>query len=218
MENLILELIPSAIGLALTPTAIAACILFLGTSRPVTNALSFTAPFAGFYTLLSLAVLTAAGQAAEPLLSSEAKHAVLLAVGLTLLAFGFRMILIPGREAGAEPKWMKTIATSGPRLAFGLGCALAILNPNVPILAGGLSIIAAAEVSRIGRLLAAAFLVSSSVLGLLGSILWFVVEPERASRRLQDLKAWLVVHQRRLNEAVLLVFGAIFTLHGLAGL
>jgi hypothetical protein len=118
MSELLLELIPFALGLAITTAAIASCILFLGSKRPVANAVSF-----------------AAASTSEPQVSCGTKAALTLITGTVSLDLAVAGVL--HGHAGPPtrtPGWMREIDTAGPRVAFGLGLALAVLNPNVPIL------------------------------------------------------------------------------------
>jgi hypothetical protein len=216
MGDLLLELLPSAIGLALTPTAIVACVLFLSSSRPLLNSLAFAAPFAICYSLLAALVLGASELSSDPLIGSETKHIITLVIGLFLLGGGLRSILVnrPARATG----WVSRIATAGPGEAFVLGTAVAVLNPNVPILIAGLAVVAAAPVSTVDRLVGVLFLLLAAEAGLIGPIAWYALMPGSAQTGLATLRDWLVAHQRQLNQAVLLVFGLVFTIKGFAGL
>jgi hypothetical protein len=96
--------------------------------------------------------------------------------------------------------------------------AVAVLNPNIPILLGGLTAIAAAEVSTAAQLVGAVFLLTGSQLGLAGPILWYAARPASAEPGLERVRDWLARHERLVDLGVLVVFGALFTAKGLAGL
>jgi hypothetical protein len=81
-----------------------------------------------------------------------------------------------------------------------------------------MTIILAAHVSDGDRLVGAIFLVLAACSSLLGPIAWYWLRPEPARKGLARLKDWFVAHQKLLNEAVCVVFGLIFTIHGLQGL
>jgi hypothetical protein len=62
------------------------------------------------------------------------------------------------------------------------------------------------------------FLLLGAQVGLAGPILWYVARPASAARGLARVREWLTRHERLVDLGVLFVFGALFTLKGLAGL
>jgi len=185
----------------------------------VRNALAFSSAFALVYAIVAAVVLIAAGTTSGGLVDDRTKAVVTLIVGVLLL--GLAALGVIRGHAGPPtrtPGWMRAIDTAGARVAFGLGLALAILNPNVPILVAGLATIAAAEVSVAEQVGGVVFLLAGSELGMLGPISWYVTHRESAKRGLAVVKAWLAKHEHRANLAVLIVFGALFALKGVSGL
>ncbi|MCD7052724.1 hypothetical protein LRS58_18575 [Rhodococcus sp. BH2-1] len=57
MGELILQLLPELAGMAVTPAAIAGCVLLLQTKRPLANALAFATAFMIAYTAIGGAAL-----------------------------------------------------------------------------------------------------------------------------------------------------------------
>jgi hypothetical protein len=77
MDSLFIDLLPSALGLAVTPGAIAACILMLSvTSRPVANASAYAGAFALAYTAFSILILAVTGAASEPIIDKTIKSRI----------------------------------------------------------------------------------------------------------------------------------------------
>lgn len=109
------------------------------------------------------------------------------------------------------------VETASPPEALGLGVAMAVLNPNIPILLAGLSTVAAADVGLAGELWGIAFLLAGSQAGLMGPILWFVARPASAARGLGQATEWLARHEKVVDLGVLVVFGLLFTFSGLRG-
>ena len=193
MGSLLLELVPSALGLAITPAAIATTILFLGSTRQVANALAFTTPFALVYGAFAMIVLVASAQSSKPLVGDHTKHVVSLLAGLLLLELALGTWL-RGRHAHRGPV------------------------PNVASLTAGLATIGAADVSEAAQVGGAVFLVAGSLVGLLGPILWYVLRRDSAEQALARSNAWLGQHEHQVNSAVLVVFGVLFTAKGAVGL
>jgi Sap-like sulfolipid-1-addressing protein len=174
MGSLLVELLPFAAGLAVTPAAIATGILFLGSKRPLGNAIAFAAAFSLVYAGLAAVVLGAAHAATEPLIAERTKNAITLAVGLLLLFLALLAWLRGRGRPPHRPRWLDMVEDASPREALGLGVALAVLNPNIPILLAGLATVTAADVSTADRMVGAAFLLAASQLGLVGPMVWYV--------------------------------------------
>ncbi|WP_250030221.1 GAP family protein [Paractinoplanes maris] len=219
MGQLLLELLPFIAGLAVTPAAVATGILFLGSHRPVANALAFAGGFAAVYAVLSGLVLLLTGGDAAPLISPETKAWAGFCVGLLLLALAAAMMVRRRLHIPAKPSRLsQMIGEARPRRAFGVGIVLAIVNPNVPILLGGLTVVAAAPIDGPGRVLGVLALLAGAELGLIGPALWYVARPVPAAQRLKRLNGWLERHHFAVDLTVLLLFGALFTATGLVDL
>lgn len=218
MGGLVLELIPSMIGLMATPIAIAGGILLLGTARPFANALAFMAAFLLAYTVIAAVVVGFATASAEPLLSVRAKADIEIGIGALLLLLAVPLI-VKRRDRRRARRAKKGLAArlheATPPFAFGAGLTLAVLNPNVPILVAGLAVVAASDT---GHVVGAVLLVVAAVSGLLIPIVWRWLAPASAPRVLARVTAWITAHDRTVNITILLVFGTTFLVKGLAGL
>lgn len=100
MASVLVDLIPSAIGLALTPAAIAAGILLLSSARPVANATALA--FALVYAGISATVLAVAASSSGPLLSERTKSLIEIGVGGLLIALAAGTML-RGRAGQHKP-------------------------------------------------------------------------------------------------------------------
>lgn len=219
MGSLLLELMPSAIGLMLTPAAIAASILLLGSKRPTADSSAFVSAFAVVYGVLSVVVLAFSAARTEPLISVHTKALIAAVVGALLLLAGLGSVVRrPGAGRSTNPGWMARIDAATPGSSFTLGAVLAVVNPNVPILLAGLAIIAASGAGPGVEIVGATFLVVSSVIVMVAAIVTYAVARERVEAALTRIKNWLIDHQGAVNTAVLLVFGAYFLYRGISGL
>lgn len=218
MAELVVELIPSMLALLLTPAAIAGAILLLGSPRPYANSVSFMGGFALVYTLLVGVVVVLASVNTPPLLSVRTKAVVELVAGGALLLTAAIVVVRrqrPHTARKAKRGVLARLADATPRFAFGIGLALAAINPNVAILIAGLAVVAAAET---GHAIGALLLLLAAVSGILIPVLWRWLAPESASRHLARIKVWIASHDTAINVAMLLVFGAVFTIKGMSDL
>jgi hypothetical protein len=214
MGSLGVELWPFAAGLAAAPAAIAACILLLGSKRPVANAVAFAGAFALVDGAVAAVVLAGAGRA-PALGGGRAGHHAALSLGLLLL--GLAVVSVLRRPPGirrTQPRRLTTIDLARPRLALGLGLALAVLSPNPLILTAGTVAVAATKVPTPARLAAVAVLVLAAQLGLAVSLAWHLAGPASSARRLPAIRLWLLRNDRLVELAVLVLLGALFTARG----
>lgn len=222
IRSVFADLVPFFLGLALTPAAIATTILLLGTTEePVADAVAFAAPFAILYALLGAMVLVTASAVAEPVFSDHDKAVASVVVGLFLILLGAALIVRRRRkpEGGrARKSLVSHVDDVHPPLAFAIGLTMALLNPNIPILFGGLAVVGAADTSTVTRALGVAFLIAGAELFMAGPILWYVARPERAAADLDRVKGWLLRHQLAMNLVVLFGFGGLFAATGWARL
>ncbi|OLF08377.1 hypothetical protein BLA60_23455 [Actinophytocola xinjiangensis] len=214
MGTLLLELTPFAIGLAVSPATIAVTIMFLTSDRPVGNALAFAGGFGAVYAALSVIVLVVVGAASEPLISQTAKAVITIAVGLLLLALGIKS----GRSPQSNTGLLSRAEHTSPRKAFTLGLVVAVVNWNVPLYLGGLATITASGADVGATIAGALLLLLGAEAGLLVPVLWYVLWPRGASRGLARVKTWFGRHEKKVVFGVLVVFGVVFVVKGIAGL
>jgi hypothetical protein len=215
MGSLVVGLWPFAAGLAVAPAAIAACVLLLGSKRPVANASAFAAAFALVDSAVTAVVLAGARGVTRSLGGGRAGQHAALSLGLLLL--GVAVVSVLRRPSGVrrvQPRRVTTIDLAKPRLALGLGLALVFLSPNPLIVAAGSVAVAAAKVPTPARLVAAAVLVLAAQIGLAACLAWHVVRPSTSASALPALRLWLLRNDRLVELTVLVLFGAIFTARG----
>ena len=129
------DLLPQAMGIALSPMPIVALIVLLtlpgGRPRGLGFALGGLAGLILAGTALTFASGPAPGQdAAAP---SATSSVVKLALGLFMWAFAYRTW--KHRDDGGQPGWMTTLETLGFGKAFLFGAGMMVVNPkNLPIL------------------------------------------------------------------------------------
>ncbi|WP_228806245.1 GAP family protein [Nocardia cyriacigeorgica] len=169
MGELLLVLLPEMTGLVVTPGAIAGCILLLHSRQPVRNALAFGGAFCTVYALIALSALL--GGASDPGATSKGvSHGTGLVVGVLFLLTGAWIWLRKpvSRRAGDEPpKMLRELQSSGPRRAFVIGIALAVINPNLFLMMSGMAAISSSDASPGAALLATLLLLFAASLDFL---------------------------------------------------
>ena len=224
------QLVPEMVGLSVTPAAIVACLLLLGSSRPFRNVAMLAAPFLVIYGAISVAAF-AVGQSAD--LGGDdpttRRGWLSLVVGFVFLAVGLWSWLRPPRPHGAhssaagatpdavaEPGWVPRLRDPSLRLVLAAGAVLAVVNPNVAILASGLGIVITADATLGVQAGGVALLLAASLVDFVVPTLVFVLAGEPGRRWLRSATRWLLGHNHAIGIGVLLVFGLLFVGRGLA--
>lgn len=225
MGDMVAALVPEIVGLVVTPAAIIACLLLLGSDRPYRNVLVFGGTVLVVYTLLGVIALVAGGAAGahESDDAGSVRGWISLVVGLLFLAGGVVAVARrpQARTARADappPAWAQKLAAPTVPALVGVAVVLALVNPNVAILVSGLGTVVTAEIPLGQRELGVLVLVVASVLDYVVPTLFHAVTGVPGRRQLHAVRTWLVRHDRPIGAAVLLVFGALFAVRGLVRL
>jgi threonine/homoserine/homoserine lactone efflux protein len=213
MGRAIGDILPMAVGVALSPVPIIAIVLMLGTPRARSNGPAFAL---GWLIGLSIAggiVLSLASGRAEDDGDGPATW-----VSVVKLVFGVLFVLIAtrtwrgrprGGDEAAMPKWMRAIDTFGTGKSLAAGVVLSGLNPkNLALTIAAAAAIAATGIStgeEIGTLVVFILLGSLSILAPLG--IYFAMGA-RAATVLGALKNWMARHNAAIMTVLLLVLGA----------
>ena len=217
------DILPMAVGVALSPVPIIAIVLMLGTPRAKTNGPAFAV---GWLIGLSIAgglMLAFASGRAE-----EDGEGPATWVTIVKLVFGVAFVLLAartwrGRPRGSEeasmPKWMQAIDTFRTGKAFVAGAVLSGLNPkNLALTIAAAAAIASVGISTgeaIATLAVFILLGSLSILAPLG--IYFLMS-SRAVTILGGLKNWMARHNAVIMTVLLLVLGAKLIGDAVAGL
>ncbi len=216
------DLLPAAIGIALSPLPIVAVILMLFSARAKTNGAAFVAGWIAGLLVVGGAILllggTSAGTSSEPSQTSLIIQALL---GLLLLAAAlkqWRGFRAPSDEP-AMPAWMRTIDEFSAAKAFAVAALLSGVNPkNLALNAAGVLVIAQAGLSSTQEWTALLVFVVLSSLTVALPVLYYFVGGEKAKAKLDTTKSWLIAHNGAVMAVLFLVFGVKLLATGVQGL
>jgi threonine/homoserine/homoserine lactone efflux protein len=216
------EVLPSAVGVALSPVPMIAVILMLATPKARSNGPAFALGWIAGLVVVSAVVLAVASGADEAgSTSSDAVSWVKLAVGVLFLAMAAQQWRKrPKRgEAPSMPKWMQTVDSFTPAKSLVLGAALSGANPkNLALTLAAAASIAQAGLDGGQSAVAVAVFVVIGSLTVAGPVLFFVVTPSKAERPLGTIKELMSEHNAVIMMVVLLVLGAKLLGNGIAGI
>ena len=214
MGNVIGDILPLAIVVAISPVPIIAVILVLFSPRARTNGPAFLAGWIVGLAVVGAIVLAlsdAGDLSGDSGPSTTAGVVQLILGGLLLLAAmrQWRLRPAPGEEA-AMPKLLTSVDSLTPVGAAGTGLLLSAVNPkNLLLTIGAAVAIGQAGLTtgqQIGAL--AIFVLLGSVTVAL-SVAYSLLGGEGAAARLESAKGWLAANNATVMFVLLLVFGVV---------
>ncbi|MDQ2677991.1 MAG: GAP family protein [Actinomycetota bacterium] len=206
------ELLPYAVGVALSPIPIIAVILMLDTPKARSNGPAFALGWIVGLTAAAVIVLLISGGASDAdSTASDSVSWAQLAIGLLFLAMARRQWSARPKD-GAEPtmpKWMATIDQVNPVKALGLGVLLSGINPkNLALAAAAGAALAQAGLDAGGDALGIAVFVVLGSVTVVGAVLFYLVAPRAASGPLGSIKTFMSEHNSVIMMVILLLLGA----------
>jgi threonine/homoserine/homoserine lactone efflux protein len=221
MTSVIGEILPLAIGIAISPIPIIAAILMLLSPRATRTGIGFLLGWVvgilvavTIFTLLSSVLPRGDSDASSPV------HGIIqIVLGAALLVLALRQWR-SRPEPGVEPtlpKWMSAIDTMNAGKGFGLGFLLAAVNPKNLLLGAGagvtiggadLPIASAAVVIGVFTVIAAASVALP--------VIAYLIASERMRGPLESLRAWLVHNNATVMAVLLVVIGFVVIGKGIA--
>jgi threonine/homoserine/homoserine lactone efflux protein len=214
-----LELVPLALLITISPASIIPAMLLLHTPRPRPSGLAYLAGW-----LLGLGGLTAVCIQISDLLGGvnlrlpEGKPWVRIAIGMALIAFGvIRFVTRGGRDR--LPGWMQSLHNVTPARAGALGAVLAVLNPKVLLIcaAAGLAI-GTHALGATATFASAALFVAVAGSSVAVPVLAYAGAGERVDAPLQRFKGWMERNNATLIAGMLLVIGLWLVYRGIHSL
>lgn len=216
------ELLPSAIGVAISPLPIVTVVLMLGTARARSGGTAFSAGWiAGLGVVSAVVVLLSSGTDDSDGSPSTIVSVVKLMLGTSLLALAVRGWLRRPRagETTEPPRWMASIDSTPPGRAAGLGLTLAGANPkNLALTVAAASTIGESGVGTGGSVVAIVVFIVIGSATVAGPTLWYLLSPERASRPLNALKDFMAGNNAAIMLVLLVVLGVKLLGNGISGL
>lgn len=222
LVQLIGDLLPAAVGVALSPVPIVAVVLVLGTTSARRNGPAFAAGWAaGLVVVSTILLLVAGGADHADSGASDAVDVVKLLVGLLLLALAvksWRGRPEPGTDA-ALPGWVATVDRFTPMRSFAVGATLSGLNPkNLALTLAASATIAQVGVSAGGDAVAVAVFVTLGSLTVAGPVVAYLTLGDRIAPALDRAETFMAANNAVIMVVVCLVLAAKLVGDGLGGL
>ncbi|GIG68487.1 GAP family protein [Phytomonospora endophytica] len=221
MGGAIGDLLPLAVGVAISPVPIIAVILMLLAPRAGGTSLGFLLGWVAGVIVVAglfwwLTGVTDLGSGGEP--SAGASWLKLL-LGVVMLALAVKQWR--GRPAAGEaaklPAWMAAIDRFTPAKALGLGFVLSAVNPkNLALCVAAGAALGGLSVGPGLAAMAVFVLVAVSTVAV--PVIGYAVAAERMRGPLDGLKVWLEANNATVMAVLLLVLGVTLVGKGVGGL
>jgi uncharacterized membrane protein YidH (DUF202 family) len=215
------EMLPLAVGIAISPTTIISTVLLLLSPKAKTTSVALlvgcvvgVAVAVAFFAFLSwLLPLPNSSR------SSPVTGVILVTVGALLLALAVRQWQDrPAKGERAElPKWMAGIDSVTPAKALVLGILLSTASPKNLLLALSAGLILGSAVLSVGQVAVLIILFTAIAASTVAvPVVAYLVASARMTGPLEDLREWMVDNSLPIMVVVLLVIGVVLIGNGIA--
>ncbi len=212
MEDAIGQVLPLAIGVALSPLPIIAVVLMLVTPRAKVNGPAFVAGWLLGLAAVGVIVLAASSGAGA---SDEGQPADW--VSILKLVLGLLLVLVAARqwrgrpedgEEAATPTWMGALDTFGGGKALLAGAVLAAANPkNLLLAVGAAATIAGLGLSTSDEAIAYAVFALIGTIGVGAPVVLFFAMGDKSQELLAGLKDWMGHNNAVIMAVLCLIIG-----------
>lgn len=223
MGNVIGEILPLALGVAISPIPIIAVILMLFSKRARSNGLAFMFGWVIALTVVGsvVLILANAGKISAGGTPTTLSYVIKLLIGLLFLFMAYRNWQkrpAQGEEA-QMPAWMSTIDSFTSGKSFGMAALFAGVNPKNL----GLTLAAAMTISQSGlgnsqSWIALLVFVAVASITVAAPVLYYLIAGASAEKTLTSWKVWLAANNATVMMILLLVLGVKLVGDGLGGL
>jgi hypothetical protein len=217
------EMLPLAIGIAISPLPIIAIILMLITPKARSNGLAFLGGWMLGLAVVGTIVLIVANTAGIATSSgpSQTVSIIKLVLGLLLLVVAWRQFTKrtkPGEDAPL-PKWMRALDSFTPGRSVAVGALLSGVNPkNLILTATAAAGIAATGLAGAQQAVVLILLILIGSLGIIAPVAVYFAMGDKAARVLDGWKTWLAANNATVMMVLFLVFGVTLIGKGISGL
>jgi threonine/homoserine/homoserine lactone efflux protein len=206
------EILPLALGVAISPIPVIAAILMLLSPNARTTGVGFLVGWiAGVViAVTAFTLLSALLPEDDPDASNPVKGTIRIALGVLLLLLAAKQWRArPHDQAEPElPKWMSAIDTLTPVKGLGLGVLLSALNPKNLIMAAGAGLAIGGSDLGTGQtviVIVVFTVIAASTVAV--PVIAYLAAADRMAQPLESLRAWLVRENTVVMAVLLLVIG-----------
>jgi threonine/homoserine/homoserine lactone efflux protein len=218
------DVLPLAIGVAISPIPIIGMVLILTSQRARRNGFAFLVGWLVGLIGVGLVVLSVSDASG----ATDDSGTQATWVGWLVLGLGVVLVLLAirqwrnrprGGEEPPEPGWMKTIDQFTAIRSALVGLVLAALNPkNTTLTIAAAASIAAAGLSTTDAMVVLGVFVVIGTVGLLVPLVIYLAMGARAPEVLEELQHWMAVHNAAIMAVLFVVIGVKLIGNGISAI
>lgn len=213
MGEAIRDMLPAAVGVAISPLPIIAVVLILVSPRGRVNGPAYLMGQVVGIAVVGGILLVIAGSAGAQDNGQPAGWVnwLKLVLGVALLVLALQQWRTRPRkgEEAETPAWMGAVDAFTPAKAAGVGAALATINPkNFILIVAGMVAIAQTGIPAGEQVLSLAVFVLIGSIGVATPVVIYFALGDRSQELLQRLKTWMAQNSSLIMAVVLLVIAA----------
>lgn len=205
------QMLPSAVGVAISPLPIVAVVLMLATPRGRVNGPAFILGWWVGLAVVGVIVLAAgSGAGDEDGAPPDWANWLDLVLGVLLLAVAVRQWRSRphGGEEPPTPKWMGALDAFSPVKAGAAGVVLSALNPKNLLLAiAGAAAIARVDISTGRQILSYVVFVLIASIGVAAPVVLYFALGDRSKHMLDGLNRWMTHNNAVIMAVLMLIIG-----------
>lgn len=214
MRDVILHMLPFAVGIAISPVPIITVILMLFTPRPKSNGAGFVF---GWFLGIGIPALVVflldrainAGNDATP--PSRIASVIRIAVGVLLILVAAWNWLQRNKpdDDNKKPLLMRVVDSITPWKAILLGFLFAdVTNPkNLALTVAGCLAISGGQLSALGNMVTLTLFTGLASMGVALPVLLFLSGGDTARQTVEQWRHWLMRHKKAVMAVLFFVFG-----------
>jgi threonine/homoserine/homoserine lactone efflux protein len=223
MGDAIGQMLPSAVGVALSPFPIVAVVLMLVTQRGRVNGPAFVIGWLVGLAIVGAIVLSVAkgADASEDGAPATWVSVLELILGVLLLLVALKQWRGRPHEGDevATPKWMGALDKFTPVKAAGAGVLLSALNPkNLLLTVAAATAIAQTGIAVGEQIVAYIVFMIIATVGVGAPVVIYFAMGDRSRDLLERLKNWMVMHNAVIMGVIVLIIGFKLIGQGISGL
>ncbi|MCP9620563.1 GAP family protein [Nocardia otitidiscaviarum] len=219
MGTVLGELLPLAVGIAISPIPLVAAILMMLSRNGSGAAVGFAAGWVAGIAVATTVVLLIAGAVGGGGTHEQAAAVSWVKIGLG----GLLLVLAVGqwrRRGETEPPgWMRSLDDFTPMRASGLGVLLSAVNPKNLLLCVSAGVaVGTSGLGAGGQVVAVAVFTVLAACGVLAVVVGYLLAADRLGPALDSTRKWLQANNHAVMAIVLLVMGSVVLGKGVGGL
>jgi hypothetical protein len=206
------DLLPLAVGIAISPLPVIAAVLILLSDRARSSGLAFLAGWLGGIAVATLlSVLLAANVTGDDAGGTHpVRGVVLVALGMALLFLAVRTARADSSGRDATPRWMAAVTTATPRQAWWTAVFLSAGNAkNLALCVTAGVKLGSASLTTLERGLTLLVFAVVSAASVAVPVLAYLARPQTMAASLDRLRGWLVSNNATIMLVLLVVLGVV---------